>query len=273
MATRFDILNLDDLFRSSPFEPTVINDLPYRTDDDREYFAGLIEQRFSDDIISSRPSCRCGHTYGENKVGVICVKCGAEVTRTLEAELRPRLWFRRPGLDTDYPVEKLINPMIWTFLDGRFTKNRFKVLRWLTDRNYRAKAPIPEVVIDLINRGVERGYNYFVRNFWDIVPYLLEHPAFAVKRNKSNPDYPVLDMVNIDNDRKDSLLAVLEFYKGSIFSDYIPLINKSLIILENYRNTLYGEAHVPAIKETVQRLSKGSSGELNRVEYPSSEAA
>lgn len=254
MAISFTIKNLDEMFRASPIEPVIINDLPNKTEEDRKAFMRLTEERFSSDIISIKPICRCGSWGGEHRLGQIAPCCGYPVTKIIEGDLIAKVWFRRPGTPEGFTVEKLINPMIWIFLSERFKKGKFKVLNWLTDRNYRCPGKEPACIQDMRNTGIERGYNFFVQNFWEITKYLLNHPDFRSKIGNANTMQSILDMLEVTNENEDPLIEVLEMYKENIFSDYIPLINKGLIVLEPHSSGLWGEKSVSDIKDVMNTM-------------------
>lgn len=254
MPTSFRIKDLDQMFRESKIEPVIINDLPYRTEEDRDAFSRLVESRFSSDIVSIRPTCRCGQLVGEHRLGQTCPSCGFVVSRVIETDLVPRLWFRRPGPKGKPVVEKLINPMIWIFLDQRLTKGQFKLLNWLTDRNYRCPGKMPPWVDELKEAGIERGYNFFVRNFWEITRYLLSRPEFKAKGGMQSPVYGISEMLGMPTGANDPLIEVLERYRDVIFVDHIPIINKSLVILEPSSTALYGDQSVPDIKDALNTM-------------------
>jgi hypothetical protein len=88
------------------------------------------------------------------------------------------------------------------------------------------------IINELAEMGVERGYNYFIDHFNDIMAILFNHKEFKKKRQV----------------KTDYLYHLLQDFPERIFSHYIPLPNKSLLILEqNCTGRWIDPIHVGAI--------------------------
>ena len=254
MPTIFRVKDLDAMFAHSPVEPIIINDLPNRTEEDRQKFDDLTESKFSSDIVSMMPSCKCGHTTKLARLGEVCDECGTPVQQLLEPEIFPKLWFRRPGPPEAPLVERFINPIIWIMLEQRLTKSGFKVLHWLTDRNYRHAGKTPDVIYALQQMGVQRGYNFFVQNFDELVNYLLNCPEFKTGRGVTNHATVFSEMLGIENDNVDPLQELLKRCRDVIFCDHLPIINRSMVVLEVHSSAIYGEKSVIDIKDVLNTM-------------------
>jgi hypothetical protein len=137
------------------------------------------------------------------------------VKSTIENDIEPTIWFRKP-----LGVNKLISPIIWTMLKSRFKKSGFNIIQWLTDTTYRPGVKQPTVVNKIAEVGIPRGYNNFVDNFDRIMEYL-----FSLKDFKK--------------DGTDYLQMLLKEHRALVFSDYIPIPNKSLLIIEKTNVGVY----------------------------------
>lgn len=250
------LLSLDEMFHASKRKPIIINDLGSRTEEDREHFNNLVHQNFETDVVSMMPTCDCGllrgafRTSKEDEIGRVCPNCQTPVRQVLEDDVHPILWFRRPGND-EYRVEKLINPIVLIMLDQRFTKSKFRIIQWLIDRNYAPNIKRPKIVEQMIADGVPRGYNSFVQNFNQIMTYLFTDPEFKVKSSMLGF---LQDMIEIRKDYNDPLRQLLEENQDCIFSDHIPLMNRSLLVLEEAPTGIYLDLTILDIKDVLNTM-------------------
>lgn len=211
-----ELTNLEEAIQKLNEPPILINNLANVTEDDREEIRNLIMTRYSGDMISLLPSCRCGATRNEASIRQRCLECGTLVESSLENDIQSALWFQKP-----YGVAKLINPSIWIMLEKRLKKSGFSVLRWLTDRSYSPGTRVPDIVRKLEQENIPRGYNNFVENFDQIINYLFDLKVFQIK---GEPDY---------------LRELLNTKRDCVFTDYIPVPNKLLFIVEQTNVGVY----------------------------------
>lgn len=202
--------NFEKVRRSLPEDPIYINDLPNTTETDRQAIRDIILTRYTSDMISMLPRCSCGNTKGQFLVGITCVDCGTNVTPTITKDIQPTVWVRAPK-----GSKWLISPIILIMLKDVFTKSGFNVIHWLMDTSYKATVKTPDVVRKIEGSGLERGYNYFIKNMGKILDYLFSLPDFK----KSKKSFL-------------SLQRILLQYSDCIFTEYLPLPNKSLIVFE-----------------------------------------
>jgi hypothetical protein len=124
-------------------------------------------------------------------------------------------------------------------LNHRFSKAKYSVLQWLTDRTYRpVNGKVPVIIEKMQQAGIPRGYNSFVQNFDEIVNWLLEQPDFK-KRRTAPP--AIINMLEIDDPNADPLRQLLRDHRDKIFSDYLPIPNRSLLVLDAAATGLYAE--------------------------------
>lgn len=249
------LLSMDEMFHASKNEPIILNDLFSKTEEDRKYFNDLVKETYTSDVVSVMPRCHCGDLKGEHLVGEICDICETPVRQSIEDDINPSLWFRRPRTlardGTEIWVEKLINPIVWIMLDERFTRSKFRIMLWLTDRNYNPAIKKPEIVDQMIAAGIPRGYNLFVQNFDSIMAYLFNHKDFAVKRNVSGF---LIDMLEISHPSGDPLQQLLADKRDIIFSDYIPVLNRTLLVLEQNATGSYVDSTMIDVKDVLNTM-------------------
>lgn len=237
--------SLDEMFHKSVVKPIIVNDLYSKTEDDRNYFNDLVQQTFTSDVVSLMPSCRCGELKGEHLIntGVTCEECGDTVRQSLEKDIMPALWFRRPQ-----NVEKLMNPIIWIMLDDRFTKSKFRIMLWLTDRNYNPGIKRPPVVDQMIEAGIPRGYNAFVQNFDEIMAFMFKHPDFVVKKTA------MTDMLLLTHPSQDPLQQLISDRREDIFSDYLPIMNRTMLVLDKAATGIFVENSIIDIRDALNTM-------------------
>lgn len=238
-----ELVDLNDLYNSLRLPPLIVNDFNIDSEEDRTALSEKIFTKHSSDTMNVLPMCSCGKTMGEFTLGSVCPYCDTVVKLVVDELIEPVLWFRRP-----IGVQKLINPSIYIQLNKFFYKNNFSIIQWLTNTSYKPKSKIPPFVDDVIAAGIHRGYNYFVENFDAIMEFLFSHKIFSHKIaskpiKKRNKKKVVEDEDGINNDTseddsipevdKKTLRDLITRERNIIFSDYIPLPNKVLLILED----------------------------------------
>jgi hypothetical protein len=211
------LINFDRMIAQLQESPVIINDMSNVSEEEKASVRALITTRYSSDMLSIMPSCECGETRGEYAIGTLCNSCHKPVKSVVSEDIEPIVWFRAP-----HGVAKLMSPIIWIMLDKRFKKSGFSVMQWLTDTTYKAKVKQPRVIDQLNELGIRGGYNYFVENFDRIMDVLFGIKDFQLKRGK-----------------RDYLRELLQLNRDSIFSNYLPLPNKALLVIEKTNVGIY----------------------------------
>lgn len=232
MSISLELVNLNQLFTSSPIEPVILNDMSSVTVEDREKIDELTTSSYHQtDVFSNRPSCSCGNTVDGYRLGVICKVCRTPVQEMFDQELIPKVWIRAPQ-----HVSSLINPMIWTMLSDKFTKSGFNLIEWLCNTDYQPTCNRPsDEIEELLTQGVERGYNNFVMNFNKYFDILSNLKHFAKKRD-------------------DSLKQLIEEERDSVFCQYLPLPNKAMMIQEHSKVGSYIDPMVLQIIAAIKTI-------------------
>ena len=248
MPQFLELLSLDQEFQRSTIPPIIINDLPSKSEDDRDYFNSLIRETYSSDMVSVLPRCHptCGELKGEHVIGETCEKCGHTVKQSIENDVLPSLWFRRP-----HGVEKLLNPIVWAMLSARFSPSKYRLMQWLTDRSYAPSIKQPPIVQRMIDAGIPRGYNSFVQNFDAIMDYLFAQSELRLKKGALNY---IVDMLGITHKSKDPLQQLIQDKRAILFSDHVPIPNRSLLVLEKAALGLFVDATTFDIHDTLNTM-------------------
>lgn len=233
MSVYQSLVCFDKLFNQLKEPPIIVNDLIDSSEEDKERIKNHIFTKFSSDMLSSLPSCDCGDIKGTFNVGVLCGNCNTVVSSSLDQAIEPILWMRAPK-----GVKKLINPTVWYMLSERFTRSGFNVIQWICDSTYRTNVKIPPALNDVQIAGISRGYNYFVDNFFYIIDTLYSLKTF--KQNKDGPDY---------------LRELLYNSKDAIFSDYLPLPNKAILIIDETNVGTYVDPIVTGAIDAIQTIT------------------
>lgn len=216
MGVGIELVEFDKLMAQSRIVPIVLNDIVENSVEEKDQLNALIYTKYSGDLLSNTPSCEGGHTMGEFNLNIMCEKCHTPVVRP-QGNLEPLVWLRAPT-----GVLALINPTIWLMLRDHFTVSGFSVMNWLTDTSYRPEVKTPPVMELIENFGFKRSYNYFVENFDYVLDILFNLRAFKPKKDKVN-----------------SLQLLIQKYRDRIFSRYIPVLNKTLMVVEENNSGTY----------------------------------
>lgn len=248
----------DEVRRLDPSSYYIINDLPNRTEEDRDFFNWLIKETLTDDILSMRPRCRCGELQAEHLKGETCDVCGTVVSSVIQDNIRPMLWFRAPQ-----GVDALISPNVWIMLQKRFSKKGCSVIQWLCDRSYIPQTK-PPILQKLQKQGFDRGLNYFIRNFDEIFAFLIKAPDFATKRHTNRY---MKEMVGIDV-KMDALEYFVHHHREIIFPKYLPLLNRIMLVEERTGNERFVEGNLLTIQNALNTMLS-----IDRDHYDRSSAA
>lgn len=230
------ILKLENFTKQlldSPIEPIILNDMPSITVEDRARINNVTTTVYNEtDVFSNQPSCDCGAIKGGYNLGVFCTSCHSEVMELFSQELLPRVWMRTPK-----HVASLINPLVWNMLTRKFVKSGFSFVKWMCNTDYQLNNNAPMVEINLLlEAGVKRGYNNFVDKFDAYFDLLCKLPHFAKKADN-------LEL-------RDLLLS----QRDCVFSEYLPLPNKSLLIQENTKVGSYVDPLAFTIIDAVKTI-------------------
>lgn len=213
MAITQRFLPMDEYFRSSDGDKIILNHLsPMALDDINKINESLITVYNNTESISTMPSCDCGMVKGRYMLNRPCGACGTSCKESYE-KVKPLMW-----LKSLHPTVKFMNPIFWLILRNILDK-KTDYLRWLCDPKYNLPTTIPNHIIGLRDEiGGKRSYANFISKIPEVLVYLSNHARYKVSYKQAN------------------ILLLLEMYykhEHDLFSDYLPIINKKLFVMEN----------------------------------------
>ena len=232
MGIALKLENFTELFNTSTKIPIIINDIKETSEEDKNNNNSLIYTKYTNDLLSNLPTCECGELVGELNVGVICANCNTEVRSVLEADLEPILWMRAPN-----GVRALMNPIVWIMVTERFTRSSFSVIEWLCDTTYKPLVKQPSILEQVMELGIPRGWNNFVDNFDEIIAALLTIKSFKAKKGIEDP-----------------LITLINTQRDCIFSQFLPLPNRSLLVIEETNVGVYVDNVVTGAVDAIRTL-------------------
>ena len=237
MSVYQELLDYNKIFDQLTKTPKIVNDLLNSNDDERERLKKEIYTYYESDTMSTVPHCECMKVTGEYNVGVFCpdclTVCEAECDKTLES----LLWMRAP-----HGVEKLINPTIWHLINNGFKISGFEVVRYIADPSYKPQCKTPKAIANLLTKIPHRGYNFFVQNFDEIMD-----AVFSLKINKKYKQ------------KQDDLATLIKENRHAIFSQYLPIPNKSILIVEGTNAAMYVDPLVVGAINAIQTITSVDS--------------
>lgn len=247
MGTNLTIVDFNEEFATlSGPAPTIINDIQAFSEEKIDALNKLMYTTYSGDQLSNIPTCDCGDIQGEYNLGVFCEVCRTTVQSVLDQDLKPRTWIRAP-----IGVKALVNPKIWTMLKNHFKIGNFHFINWLCDTNYQASytgqmsASIRNVISIIESMNIQRGFNYFVDNFDDIIQKLFTIHQFKPKKGERN-----------------SLLQLLVEHRHKVFTQYLPIPHRSLLVVEETDVGVFVDPITTKAIDAIRTLA-GIDSELN----------
>lgn len=160
-------------------------------------------------------SCDCGALMGNFYEGMECQKCHTVCKTNFASDLKFRAWLEIPELVMDPADPKymppILHPAMYAILNQWMgTVNRVSVL----DALLNPELDLPE---QLFKDGLGQGFQFFYRNFDDIINYFLTSykPLQAKAKQKKFAYIPEL----------------IKRYRHLVFFRHMPILNQSLHML------------------------------------------
>lgn len=217
MAVTQNLMSLDAYFRSTPGDKLIVNDYSYFSKESDSVIDNALKTIYNNtDTLSTKPTCDCGELVGRYLVGKVCPSCGTECKEVFD-KVYPVLWLR--SLDPNY---RFLNPTFWLMVSDAIHKIReLDVLRWLTDSRYNPNMlNLPDIMFAIRDNVLDGKRNY--ANTMSRLRAMLEYLA-TIPKHKNN-----------QKGRKfRALLNMYDVYQDKLFSEYLPILNKKLFVVEN----------------------------------------
>lgn len=198
------------------------------------------------DVFSNVPQCECGNPdiKGRYNIGVICPKCGTPVVEQMATTLEPLTWIRAPK-----GIAPFMNPKVWYMLTQAFIvkKTKFSIIHYLADPTYNpeTRTEIDEwhakFLYELEQNGINgRGWNYFVSNFDRIIEVIFNNQIFK-KSAKSYDEYR-------------PLYELIQTHRSIIFTNYLPIPNRSLLLIEENESGMYRDKDMDLMLDAIRNM-------------------
>lgn len=245
MSVNLRLAGYDKLIDQMDSEPFCVNDYDGTDANVKEYIDNKMLTNLANEDISLIPSCECGELKGYQYLGRTCanVGCNTIVKSILDEEVDFRVWIRQPKY-----VSKLIQPWFLYIILNRYkiTKPSIQLVEYIIQTNYRITGnklsnihQLEKLDFILEQRGIKRGYNSFVDNFDEIIE-ILEMNFCRTGRIADKEKF-----VQWARSIKDDV----------ILNSYLPVLNRSLFILDNSDGIRYMNRDMTVIVNAVRRMT------------------
>lgn len=208
MPTHYKLVSLDDMYNQAEDKIVVNRQISYMSVDFKE-LEELIYTKY-EDMISLIPQCSCGKTKGGWLLNKTCSYCGTKVKRTFD-NIEPIFWIEK--LRDDLPF---LNPGFYMLLRDTVSK-KVDFPRWISDTTYNPPR-IPPLFYQIADYIGGRSYKNFINNIEKILIFLKNNSVFKSSLPKSER---IHDLIEVYNHNKDVL-----------FSDYLPIPNRRMFVME-----------------------------------------
>lgn len=214
MAITQRYLNMDQYFRTTDGDKIILNDMSYFNKDDWNLVNLVLKSVYNvTECISTKPACDCGKLEGSFNLGKVCKICSTKCKEPHE-KIKPILWLK--AIDSNI---KFINPMLWIQIT-RMLDSKLDYMRYFCDTRYNPPKEVPLVVQGILRDVLkeERTYQNTMANLHNILIYLANHSTFK------------------DKDKQTKIRLLIDYYtkyNEDLFSNYLPIINKRLFVVEN----------------------------------------
>lgn len=246
MGTHLELQDHDDVFKKLTTTPIIVNHLLDTVEDEKKKFDNDFFVTYTDtDLLDIIPKCNCGALTGRHHIhngkGTVCTECGFEVKQMLDRPLEPIIW-----VDAPEKVHRMINPQAWRLLSNFFTlsnnsNQRLNIIKYLTQTDFRPNREHHARTINMIeSMGIKRGLNYFYNNFDNIIASLVTMPSFSSNKEKK--------------EKLKDMLTFIDMYRDRLFSEKIPIHNKTILVIENTRYGTYMDTTLKTIIDAVRNI-------------------
>jgi len=227
------------MFRFTTGDKMIINHMAYLDADDMEVIHSKLTTVYDNNVITTIPSCDCGVTKGRYMLGTQCPECG-ESCKDPRDKINPILWFEAFSKDTPF-----INPAFWNSLT-KLLSRKIDLLRWLSDPRYNPKVTIPNYILLAKSEilGGKRDYRRLVNNLKPLFEYFID--STELKSKRSHSDIVALYKIYLD-------------HTEDITSNYLPILNKKLFVIENTTKGKYTSLVLGDILDAITTWLKASS--------------
>jgi hypothetical protein len=244
MGLHAQIVDHDEMLAEQTGQVVFANDFNTSNLEEKEEFGRYLYSHYQDaEAIENSAACDCGAIQEAFKKGVICNTCGTPVVSTSNRPIVPSMWIRAPE-----GVDRLVSPQLWIMLSGHLCTKEVDFLEWLTNTTYNvdvegiSSRETRRKMDKLIQRGLPRGLNNFVRNFDEIFQFLLDSSIIA--------------------SGKAELYAFVQENKHALFPKNIPIPSKLCFVVESTTSGVYIDKPIAAAMDAVLTVSSIKSSPI-----------
>lgn len=199
-------------------EPTFLNDLANETESDLAEIFESLYTKYSSDKLGLLPQCRCGFLRMESALGENCPRCHTTVSSTIEGDIQSVVWFRLPD-----KILSFMSPVVYTMMRKRFSKKQgWDLIRWFTDTGYSPELKMTPTMELVKAANIPRGWNNFIKNFDQILEFLMTLKDFRVKKGEIDYFY-----------------YLYQRERENFFCKVLPIPNKALHVFEQTNYGIY----------------------------------
>lgn len=258
MPVFLELIDLTDVFNTLPEKPIIINDLDVVSKSDKEDIDNLILSVYKNNGVAFTAKCACGERSGNYLIGAICDICNTTVTKP-DGDLYSRVWIRKLENTNNF-----FNPMFWALMSDVLKKSRYDVLQWLTNSSYKTPTQ-PLAALEAIQnnvKGLKRDYNWFTDNYKWVITEILQLPIYRATVN--SPAY----------NKMHDMLTVMDIYEPVVFTEYIPIPDKSVLVIEKTNKGVYADYNISfmldavysaVFSKTITRTSRVMGNRMSRI--------
>lgn len=248
MGHHLELQDHDMIFNQLTSKPIIVNNILDTLETEKNAFDSNFLTTYNDtDLLDTIPKCPCGVTQGAHHVdrngkGTICPACKLEVQPMLDKPLEPIIWVQAPK-----GVDRLINPQAWRLMSNFYSisnnsNSKLNLIKYLTNTDYHPNRAHHGRWMDEIERlGIERSLNYFYENFDDIIIAISSFAPFTANKDKKS--------------QLKDMLTFISMYRDRIFSEYLPVHNKTIMVIENTKFGTYMDTTLKTIVDAVRNIT------------------
>lgn len=228
------IVDLDMIFEQQRTPPVILNRQDILSKEGREHFDRLLFTYYADDSLSPTPSCECGAIRGRYYLGVVCTQCLTKVTEPIKERIEPTVWMEPPR-----GIKCLFAPIIWHMMVTGMVVGGYSYVRWMCDTNYRLPAMLPHRLAWMLEQGHQRGYNYFVDHFDQVMNDLVYGDG------RKAPDQSHVDILNL-----------VMRHKSKIMVKHIPIPSKIAFVIEESAGRQWADKTMNLAINAIRRMQE-----------------
>lgn len=228
--------DLNEVFDNLSSVPFIANTMTLDSEEDKAKFNNLVYTRYDGDSLKLTAQCTCGKIKGDFRINEVCDSCYTVCRPQYSGEIESLIWIL-PAEQTPY----FILPAIWQMLTSVYRVDNVNMIKWLCDPTHRIPTgKMPDKLKYLMDKGHQRGYKYFVENFYQIIDDLTVSVSGKIPK------------------KYQAMYDLIQANKDKIFCKALPVPSKIVLVLEkNNRDNYFDKNLFPAIDAVILASEMG----------------